>query len=79
MTMTWPLNASGAPQYQLDRIIEFTPEGTATRLLSPAAVPPRWVEIGLVPDTRAGVPGDEKNYAVVQLAGITGGVRTFRP
>jgi prepilin-type N-terminal cleavage/methylation domain-containing protein len=56
-------------------VIQFSPTGEAS--LAPNTVS-RWVQVGLSPKQGAG-DTDNKNIAVLQVSGLTGQVRTFRP
>jgi len=52
-------------------VVQFSPSGEATL---GSATQPRWVQVGVVP--AVGATGD---YAVLQISGLTGQVRIFRP
>jgi prepilin-type N-terminal cleavage/methylation domain-containing protein len=53
-----------------DKIIQFSPSGEA-RVISGSAS--RWIQVALQPSQ------DTKNIAVLQISGLTGQVRVFRP
>ena len=68
-------NASAA-QYAFTQIIQFSPQGDATRI---ADNPTQYMEVGLQPAHGNSVGGGGANYAVIQITGIGGQVITYRP
>jgi prepilin-type N-terminal cleavage/methylation domain-containing protein len=74
-SFVFPLGSS-SPQYTFTQIIQFNPQGDATRLNdNPATV----MEIGLQPTHGGSITPNETNFAVLQIAGIGGQVITYRP
>jgi prepilin-type N-terminal cleavage/methylation domain-containing protein len=67
---------SGATQYTFSHIIQFNPQGDATRI---ADYPTQLMEIGLQPTHGATVTATGSNFAAIQIAGIGGHVTTYRP
>jgi hypothetical protein len=53
------------------RVVEFGPTGEARIGNGPM---PRWVQLAIAPAN-----GEESNSAVIQISGLTGQVRIFRP
>jgi hypothetical protein len=76
--MLYPLSAASpsAAQYTFTQIIQFSPQGDATRI-SDTATP--LMEIGLQPTHGNVASATGTNYAVIQVAGIGGQVITYRP
>jgi len=74
----YPLTSasSSTAQYTFTQIIQFNPQGDATRI---ADYPTQFIEVGLQPThgNTIGVTGT--NFAVIQIAGIGGHVTTYRP
>lgn len=59
-----------------ERVIEFNTRGEARALTSGLS---RCIEIGLLPNVNGGTPEPlKKNFGVVQVAGLSGGVAVFR-
>jgi prepilin-type N-terminal cleavage/methylation domain-containing protein len=79
-TFTWPL--TGAAQYNFSRVIEFDPQGVA-RVQSGGAYNPSiqtQIEIALSPwNGGASTTTNMANQAAVQVDGVTGAVRIYRP
>jgi len=79
---TWPSNGSAA---NFRKVIEFDPQGVArypTTLADSAASKAidGWIEIPLqASHGAAGAAAGEKNQAAIQVDGMTGAVRVFRP
>ena len=75
----WPIG--GTPKYTFARVIEFDPQGVArvqtTASGSSSVVP--CIEIALVPARGNTVLAANANQASVQINGITGATRIFRP
>jgi prepilin-type N-terminal cleavage/methylation domain-containing protein len=80
ISFTWPLGGSGSTT-TFSKVIEFDPQGVARfQQGSNTNNIQNWIEIPLQPSKgSAGVAANEKNAAVLQVDGITGNVRTFRP
>jgi len=74
----YPLTASttATAQYTFTQIIQFSPQGDATRI---ADVPTQFIEIGLQPTHGSTITTTGTNFAVIQVAGIGGQVITYRP
>jgi prepilin-type N-terminal cleavage/methylation domain-containing protein len=74
----YPLTATtaAAAQYTFNQIIQFNPQGDATRI---ADYPTPVMEIGLLPSKGHTLPATPTNAAVIQVAGIGGQVLTYRP
>ncbi len=66
----------GSTIYTFNKIIEINPAGEV-RIVSDTTLP-RWIEIGLQP-MRGSVKDNSGNSAVLQIAGLTGQSRVFRP
>jgi prepilin-type N-terminal cleavage/methylation domain-containing protein len=81
---SWPLGTSST-QYNFYKVIQFDPRGTAT--LQSGATPSgmsQWVEIGLQEAKGNVVPVSiqdvsKGNIAAIQIDGVTGSVRVYRP
>jgi hypothetical protein len=75
----WPLGAApGVARYNFSRVVEFDPQGVAR---VPSATTPTlepYIELGLVP-ARGNSATASSNQAVIQINGITGSARLFRP
>ena len=85
------VNGSPRPQYAFQKVVEFDPQGSA-RFISasntssyPDAVP-QYLEIGLQPShggVAAGPPANQATnpgqIAAIQINGISGAVRIYRP
>jgi prepilin-type N-terminal cleavage/methylation domain-containing protein len=71
----YPLS-TGTSQYTFYQIIQFNPQGDATRI---ADYPTQVMEVGLQPSHGQTVASTGTNYAVIQIAGIGGHVTTYRP
>jgi len=77
-TFYYPVTAtsSSAAQYTFNQIIQFNPQGDATRI---GDYPTPVMEIGLLPTRGHTLPATPTNAAVIQVAGIGGQVLTYRP
>lgn len=64
----------GADTVIFDKVIQFSPQGGVR--IKPTAIS-RWIQIGLQPMN--GNTANMDNNAAVQIAGLTGQVRVFRP
>jgi type II secretory pathway pseudopilin PulG len=73
-TFTYPL--TGTPQYTFTKIIQFNPQGDATKIVD---TPTRTIEIGFRPTHGSAVDNNSRNLVVLQLAGITGQSKLIRP
>jgi prepilin-type N-terminal cleavage/methylation domain-containing protein len=77
-SFTFPLGAATASaQYTFKQIIQFSPQGDATRIADSNT--PTQMEIGLQPAHGSTITTTGANYAVLQVAGIGGQVITYRP
>ena len=74
-TFTYPLGAAN-PTYKFVRVIQFNPLGDATKIVDS---PTPLIEIGLRPTRGTTVEVAGKNCAAVQVDGIGGLVRIYRP
>jgi prepilin-type N-terminal cleavage/methylation domain-containing protein len=68
--------------YTNTRMIQIDPEGavntpTGTAIATVEML--RWIELGLQPRKGTVVPGNNTNTAAIQIAGLTGQTRIFRP
>lgn len=76
---TWPFE--GAPQYRFSRVLEFDPQGVVrvqTNAAGSSSVVP-YIEIALVSAKGNTVSSTSSNQAAIQINGITGIIRVFRP
>ncbi len=71
----YPLTG-GTPSYTFTNIIQFDPQGDATRI---ADSPTQVMEIGLQPANGTTVATASANVAAIQIAGIGGHVTAYRP
>ena len=73
----YPLTAAsaGAAQYTFTQIIQFSPQGDATRI---GDTPTTLMEVGLQP-SHGNTVSAGTNFAVLQVTGIGGQVLTYRP
>lgn len=78
-TFQWPL--TGTTQYSFKKVIEFDPQGVARVQTngSFSSTVSRTIEIALVPSHGNAVAASTENQAAVQINGITGATRLFRP
>ncbi|HEY8995578.1 MAG TPA: hypothetical protein VIM71_12995, partial [Lacunisphaera sp.] len=73
----YPLGASsGSAQYKFTQIMQFNPQGDATRV---SDSPTTLMEVGLQPAHGTSTGVNNANFAVLQVAGIGGQVITYRP
>jgi prepilin-type N-terminal cleavage/methylation domain-containing protein len=74
----YPVSATtaAAAQYTFNQIIQFNPQGDATRI---ADYPTPLMEVGLLPTHGHTLPATTTNAAVIQVAGIGGQVFAYRP
>ncbi len=77
----WPLGAvAGSARYKFSKAVEFDPQGVVRvpTTNSYAQVLQPYIEIGLV-TARGNSATTSSNQAVIQINGITGAARIFRP
>lgn len=75
-TFDWPLGVS-RKVCTFSRVIQFDPQGSAT--IPSGSGLSRWLEVALQPSRGNQVDTVSPNFAALQLDGITGAVRLFRP
>ncbi len=76
-TFYYPLNStSSTAQYTFTQIMQFSPQGDATRI---ADYTTPLIEIGLQPTHGSTITASGTNFAVVQVSGIGGQVIPYRP
>jgi prepilin-type N-terminal cleavage/methylation domain-containing protein len=73
-TFSYPL--TGTAQYTFTKIIQFNPQGDATKIVD---TPTRTIEIGLRPTHGAVIDNTSRNLVAIQLVGITGRNKMYRP
>ena len=73
-TFSYPL--TGTAKYTFSQIIQFNPQGDATRI---ADYPTQVMEVGLQPTHGNSTGATGTNYAVIQISGIGGQVIPYRP
>jgi len=71
----YPLGAT-TPQYTFTRVIQFSPQGDATRI---GNYPAQLTEISLRPSHGATIATTSTDIAAIQIAGIGGRVAVYRP
>lgn len=82
-TYHWPV-ASPSPQYSFSKVLQINPQGGICLPQAGGAVLTPWMEIALQ-ETRGNivpsVPGDQNigNHAVIQINGLSGMTRIYRP
>ena len=79
---TYPL--SGTPQYTFNVVIEYGPQGGAKIVSQKGASICKTIEIGLQPTHQnviAPAPSSQEagNHVAIQVDGLTGTIRTYRP
>jgi Tfp pilus assembly protein FimT len=76
---TWPSGAGTAKDF--DRVMEFDPQGVARVQTDPAKSREikGWIEIPIELSHGGRSSSAEKNVAAIQVDGMTGSVRVFRP
>lgn len=79
---TYPL--SGTPQYTFNVVIEYGPQGNAKIVSQNGASISKTIEIGIQPSHKninAPPPSSQTvgNHAAIQVDGLTGTIRTYRP
>lgn len=73
---TFPYPLTGTSQYTFTKIIQFNPQGDATKIVD---TPVRTIEVGLRPTHGSALDTNSRNLVVIQLAGITGQSKLIRP
>lgn len=73
-TFVYPL--TGTPRYTFSNIVQFGPQGDATRI---ADVPTQVMEVGLRPAHGSTVDTKSPDVAVVQIGGLDGHTTIYRP
>ncbi len=73
ITFAYPI---GGSQYQFSNVIQFNPQGDATRI---GSTPTQLMEIGLCPARGSTALSTNKNLIAIQIAGIGGHVSVYRP
>jgi len=74
--VTFPYPITGSPQYTFTKVIQFNPQGDATRVLD---TPARLIELGLRPTRGSTIDTSSANLAVLQITGIGGQSKIYRP
>jgi prepilin-type N-terminal cleavage/methylation domain-containing protein len=78
-TFAWPLGAS-APKFNFTKVIRFGPQGDATIQQNSNTATVDWIEVGLQPiHGDAAITASALNICAVQIDGMTGTVRSYRP
>jgi len=68
---------SGTAGYNFTNVIQFSPQGAATLVQS---VNPHYIELGIYQTHGTAVSSvQQAKYAAIQIDGVSGAVRTFRP
>ena len=89
-TFNYPINSTTSPQYTFSNVIQFDPQGSARVLQSQGSSSvdtssvPWCIEVCLQQSHGSVTPpavtnSDVGNQAILQIDGMTGGVRIFRP
>lgn len=73
-TFSYPL--TGEVQYTFTKIVQFNPQGDASKIVDTIA---RTIEIGLRPTHGPAVDNNTQNLLAVQISGIAGHTRMYRP
>jgi prepilin-type N-terminal cleavage/methylation domain-containing protein len=79
VTFQWPL--SGTPKYLFTKVVEFNPQGVA-RFQSQSTLDasvPSYIELPLLPTHGTVLPVVPSNEVAIQVDGMTGVARTYRP
>ena len=75
---SYPVGTANAPaQYKFAKVIQFRPNGEAILNTSYSLVP--WIEIGVQPAHGSLADDKNANVAAIQVSGVTGCVRIYRP
>ena len=72
----WPIDG-GQKVCTFSRVIQFDPQGSAT--IPSGDELSRWLEVALRPARGSQIDPASPNFAALQINGITGAVRLFRP
>ena len=77
-TFQWPV--TGTAKYSFSKVVEFSPQGTASVQTNATYDPSlkQYLEIALLP-THGNVATTNANQAAIQINGLTGAVRVYRP
>jgi prepilin-type N-terminal cleavage/methylation domain-containing protein len=76
---SWPLNAA-TPTYNFTKVIRFGPQGDANILQSATTATVDWLELDLQPIHGDAVTSvSSANVSAIQVDGMTGTVRSYRP
>ena len=77
----WPLGGTGTAKYSFSKVIEFDPQGVARLQTNPGggSQVEHGIEIALCPARGNSAAATDANQASIQINGITGAVRIFRP
>ena len=73
---TFPFPLSATPTYNFTQVIQFNPQGDASRIY---ASPVQLMEIGLRPARGSAINTTSKDLVAIQIAGIGGKVTVYRP
>jgi prepilin-type N-terminal cleavage/methylation domain-containing protein len=79
VSFQWPL--SGTPLYLFTKVVEFNPQGVA-RFQSQTTLDdsvPSYIELPLLPTHGTVLPAVPSNEVAIQVDGMTGVARTYRP
>ena len=74
--ITFPFPLTGNSTYTFKNVIQFDPQGDATRI---GDMPATLMEIGLQPTHGSTINTTSKNLIALQVSGIGGGVTVYRP
>jgi prepilin-type N-terminal cleavage/methylation domain-containing protein len=78
-TFSWPLS-SASPTYTFTKVIRFGPQGDANILQSTATPTVDWIELDLQPiHGDVATSASATNVSAIQIDGMTGTVRSYRP
>jgi len=81
--VAWPVGRNlNSGQYNFTKVIQFDPQGSARVILAGnGAALPQWIEIGLQPTHGNVAPASltQGNQAALQINGVNGSVRIYRP
>jgi prepilin-type N-terminal cleavage/methylation domain-containing protein len=69
-------SSSSSAQYTFTQVIQFSPQGDATRI---GDTPTTLMEVGLQPTHGGTITASGENFAVLQVTGIGGQVISYRP
>ncbi len=81
--VAWPPGRSlNSGQYNFTKVIQFDPQGSARVIVAGnGSALPQWIEIGLQPTHGNALPASltQGNQAALQINGVNGAVRIYRP